>query len=314
MTLVDADGTVHSISDELGTLGAGDAVTVPLQATFETAGAKQLTINVRGKQYDASGDLVKSVHIEHPVYVTVSKPAQPAKTKPQVQIQTEPAVVGAETSVAVTVSNGASHPITNLSVQLLSPRPGINNQTTIQPALGAHNETTFDLTIQPQVSGKQSLKAIVQYGQSKSVVATTTITPSPLVDKTTVYATVVEQNGSALLQYHVTNNGNAPLTDVFVTGETGGTDLPAATIESVKPGTSETATVPLNGHPSGNATITATYEIGTSTGETAQTVQFDDTTIETSNSGIVPGGLLPFLIGGVFVVGSCLGYFGRRLE
>jgi hypothetical protein len=143
VTLVDEAGTEHAEANKLGVLGAGDTIDVPLGASFDTAGEKRLTVHVRGKQYADDGRLVRVVRVTHPAYVSVSAPSEATETKPQLHVETTDAVAGAETSVAVTVSNGGDDDTTDLSVRLESLDGEMHSQTALEPVLAAENSTTF---------------------------------------------------------------------------------------------------------------------------------------------------------------------------
>jgi len=145
----------------------------------------------------------------------------------------------------------------------------------------------------------------------------------PLRDDATVYATLVAHNESTVLQYRVTNHGNAPLENVVVSGAAVGSSLPTAAISTVAPGTSETVVVDLNEQPSGPGTVSATYAVGSTTGEADQSVRFAEPTTTASATATPKAstgadtdrpnresrfGPLSVLAGGLVATGSILGY------
>jgi hypothetical protein len=324
VTLVDETGERHADIDGLGVLGAGDTIDVPLSASFDTAGDKRLTIHVRGKQYDADGKLVRAVHVTHPAYVSVSAPSTSTETPPQVQIEPERAVAGAETSVAVTVSNGGDEKLTDLSLRLEGLDDGIASKTALSPKLAAENSTTFRFEVRPVESGEQTLKATLRYGDGNSVEAFDVVDVEPLRDDVSVQAAVVEENNSLVLQYRVTNHGNAPIEDVTLSGGSADKSIPSASIATVGAATSETATVELGSRPAGTATVTATYEVAGTTGQIEQSIGFDSaasvsaedgsTDVESRNEASLfgtPTFVTGILLGGV-VVGALFGFRGWR--
>jgi hypothetical protein len=327
VTLIDETGERHADIDDLGVLGAGDTIDVPLSASFDTAGDKRLTVHVRGKQYDADGKFVRVVHVTHPAYVSVSAPSTSTSTPPQVQIEAGRAVAGAETSVAVTVSNGGDEKLTDLSLRLEGLDGGIESKTALSPKLAAGNSTTFRFDVRPVESGEQTLKATLRYGDGNSVEAFDVVDVEPLRDEVSVHATVVEENESLVLNYRVTNHGNAPIEDVTLSGETANGSLPRATIATVGAATSETVTVELASQPTGTATVTAAYDVGETTGQVGQSIRFDadsgasvtagdeSTDVESPSDTSLFGTstfMTGILTGGVVVAGTLFGYRGWR--
>jgi len=320
VTVTDTAGTRFARVGNIGVLGSGETLDVPLQATFETAGDRHLTVHVRGTQYDDNGSVERLVHREYPVYVSVTEPTTETETKPQVRIEPESAVAGADTEVNVTVSNGADSAISNVSLQLAGSTEQVTTQTQLQPVIHAHNSSTFQFQIQPSTAGPQTLTATLRYGDGDRVVATERVSVAAPQDDASVFATARTHNGSTTLQYHITNRGNRPLTEVVVGGSTAGSTLPTVSVKRIPPATTETVTASVNGQPTGTATITASYTVGSQSGQTEQTVTFETTPNQTvaqqtqeqnssslfSDGAILAPGL--FLIGGIVTVGVAIGY------
>jgi hypothetical protein len=318
--LVDSTGQQHAEADDLGALGAGDTMEVPLGASFASGGDKRLTIHVRGKQYDDDGSFVRSVHLTHPAYVSVSAPSAPTETPPQVHVSTDRAVAGAETTVEVTVSNGGDEKLTDLSVRLETLDGEMPSRTAITPVLAAENATTFRFDVTPPKPGEGTLKATLRYGDGNSVEAFEVVDVEPLRDEVSVYAILAERNESLHVQYRVTNRGNAPIRDVTVSGGSGDGALPMATLPTVAPESSETVTVELNDRPADRTTIRADYEVGGEPGEAERTVAFDGDDAETGAEAAASASvedasvfgpstfLTGVLVGGVVVTGLLFGY------
>ncbi|WP_248897132.1 hypothetical protein [Haloplanus halobius] len=320
VTLVDASGTRYAEASDLGTLGAGDTIDVPLSATLQSAGERKLLVEVRGVQYDSDGKWNRVIYTRHPLYVSVSEPTT-STTKPQLNVDTAGLTARTESTVRVTASNGGDSELTDLSLRL-SGSDGLENRTKLQPALAAQNSTTFEFDVRPSQAGTQQLNATLQYDGGRTVSTTKDIEVAPLRNDAAVYATLSEQNESTVLQYRVSNHGNTPLENVVVSGAATGTPLPTTVMSTVEPGASETATVELNERPSGAATVSATYQIGATTGQADQAIQFAAATSD-ENAPATPSdsqgmtaaqnrenwfGPLPFLTGGVVATGSILGY------
>lgn len=318
VVLEDSSGRVYSEADSLGALGPGDSIDVPLSASFDTAGQKKLIVHVRGMQYDENGNRRSVVSTTHPTYVSVSEPDEESDpVPPQLNVDADSLVAGSESTVAVTVSNGADEQITDLSLTL-SGLGGMENRTHLQPELGAHNSTTFTFDVTPPESGTHSLDATLTYGD-ETVSTSNSVEVESLNGDAVVYATTVTENDSTHLRYRVANHGNVALENVVVSGAAVGEPLPTTVIDTVEPGASETATVELNERPTGPATVSATYDAGSTSGTVDESVQFGNATddsdaateaTETSGSGTTPAsfGTIPLLTGGIVAAGSIIGY------
>jgi hypothetical protein len=325
VTLEDASGTRYAEASDPGTLGPGDTIDVPLRTTVQSAGEKTFVVHVRGVRYDSEGRWDRITHTEYPAHVTVSEPSTETETTPQLNVEAERPIAGTESTVDVTVSNGGDEEISDLSLRL-SGLDGMENRTKLRPALGATNSTTFRFDVRPPEAGTSTLTATLEYGDGDVVETSEAVDVAPMQADASVYATVSEQNDT--LQYRVTNHGNVPLENVVVSGAAVGTPLPATVIPTVDPGTSETATVELNDRPSGPATVSATYGVGSTTGETDRAVQFagssptettdalsdDDAATATSErrEPVTSLGPLSLLVGGAVATGSILSYRSWR--
>lgn len=257
----------------VGSIASGESVEVPLQATLNSAGEKRLRIRVRGSIEDGDGNLQRIGYVERPVYVSVSEPSTPdPATPPRVQIDAERAVAGTDGPVAVTVSNGGDEAISDLSLRLSGVHGNVDARTRVRPSLGPGNMTTFTFHVRPKEATETTLKATLRYGDDESVEAFQPIEVDPLREDVDVYASVVERNGSTLLQYRVTNRGNAPIHDVAISGTAGDTDLPGAAIGTVDAASTETVTIPVGAAPTGTVDLEASYTIDGRTGQVERTV------------------------------------------
>lgn len=275
-------------AENLGAIGSGETVSVPLGVTFDTAGEKRLLIRVRGAKEDSDGNLQQLGYIERPVYVSVSEPSSDTATPPRVRIDAERGVAGTDVPVTVTVSNGDDEEISDLSLRLDGVHGNIDSQTRIRPSLGAGNMTTFTFNVTPQEASETTLKATLRYGDDESVETFQPIQVEALSEDVGVYASVVERNESTYLQYRVTNQGNAPITDVAISGTAGDTPLPSATVATVEAASSETVTVPI-GALSGTVDVEATYAVDGSTGTAERTISLNGSA-EAQQSISAPGG------------------------
>lgn len=312
-------GKVDEASD-LGVIGAGEDIDVPLQTTFDTAGEKRLLVTVRGIKTDTNGNTEKVGVIERPVYVSVSEPSSDSVTEPQLQIDTDRAVAGSDVPVTVTVANGDDDELTNLTLRLESDGT-VEDPTRVRPTLGAGNMTTAEFTVKPEAVGSNTLEATVAYNSGSQVTATRSMQVEPLREDVDLYASVSEENGTTMLQYRVTNRGNAPINEVSISGQTNDTQLPGATIETVNATAAETVTIPVNGALAGTTQIEAMYTVGDRTAQVERSVTLTESTAtksETESNGaqsiatVGELGGLPFAGVGIVLIGlvsvSFVGY------
>ncbi|WP_249361481.1 transglutaminase [Haloterrigena sp. H1] len=308
-------------ADDLGVIGSGESIDVPLQTTFDTAGEKRLVVTVRGVRTDANGSTQKIGVIERPVYVSVSEPSSNPVTEPQLQITTDRAVAGSDVPVTVTVSNGDDNALTDLALRLESDGT-VEDPTRVWPTLGARNMTTVEFNVQPENVGSNSLETTLEYNSGSHVTATQSMQVEPLREDVDLYAFALERNGSTVLQYRVTNRGNAPIDDVSISGQTNDTQLPSATIETVDATSAQTVTIPVNDALVGTAQIEAMYTVGDRTAQTGQSINITEPTATKSETGTngeqsitTAGGLggLPFAGVGIALIGLVsVGLVGYR--
>jgi len=271
-------------ADDLGVIGSGESIDVPLQTTFDTAGEKRLVVTVRGVRTDANGSTQKIGVIKRPVYVSVSEPSSNPVTEPQLQITTDRAVAGSDVPVTVTVSNSDDNALNNLALRLESDGT-VEDPTRVRPTLGAGNMTTVEFNVQPENVGSNSLEATLEYNSGSHVTATQSMQVEPLREDVDLYASALERNGSTVLQYRVTNRGNAPIDDVSISGQTNDTQLPSATIETVDATSAQTVTIPVNDALVGTAQLEAMYTVGDRTAQTGQSINITEPTATKSETG-----------------------------
>ncbi|MBP2252846.1 hypothetical protein J2754_003206 [Halarchaeum solikamskense] len=267
VTLTNADGERIAEANDLGTVGGSETLDVPLRTTFDTAGDKHLTLHVRGTTVNSSGHMQSTSQITYPVYIDVDEPAAD-EPEPRVHIDAAPMVAGDDSTVDVTVSNGGEDPLSDVTLRLSG--DGVDTKTQMQPTIAAESMTTFSFSVTPSETGSTDLTASLS--SSDVNVSTTSAVPvSAVDDDVRVDATVVEDDNTTLLQYHVANAGNAPIEDVLVTAESPDASLPSASVEQVNASSSETVSVPI-GHVPSEATIDAAYTVAGESSSVTTTV------------------------------------------
>jgi len=263
------DGEALRSVTNLGTLSAGDTLTVPVTARFAEPGEKRLTLVAVGTDEDD-----ETVRVSRPVSVAIER------APPQLDVAPAGGVAGARTSVPVTVSNPTEEPMRNLTVTVdgtsLVP---VDARETV-PVLAAGGSTTVNLSVRPTAAGDATLQVGVTYTTASGVLDRTVVDRSlrvaPLEDDVGVSVTpdrepdtqqvpqgiqgvLAGAGGQATTQQDdgeqrsdrvavtVTNFGNAPVAGVVVGPRVEDRRLARQSVaDRLAPGESTTVTVDLS--------------------------------------------------------------------
>jgi len=263
------DGEVLREVTNLGTLSAGDTLTVPIATRFADPGEKRLTLVAVGTDEDD-----ETVRVSRPVSVAIER------APPQIDVAPATGVAGARTTVPVTVSNPTEAPIRNLTVTAdgtsLVP---VDARETV-PALAAGGSTTVNLSFRPTAPGDATLEVGVTYTTASGVLDRTVVDRSirvasieddvgvsvvPDREQETqqvpqgIQGVLAGTGGGATTQQDdseersetvavtVTNFGNAPVEGVVVEPRIGERRLDRRSVaDRLAPGESTTVTVDLS--------------------------------------------------------------------
>ncbi|MFB6122690.1 MAG: CARDB domain-containing protein [Haloferacaceae archaeon] len=155
-------GSDTRVADDLGTLAPGASMTVTLPMTIDETGWHTLSVKVNGV-----GNHGGVVTIRHPVTVHVVE-----EHRPQVEVSAAEAVAGARRPVNVTVANGGTADIQQVSVDVASPRVNFSLDRRVRARLAAGNATTFEFPATVAENGKYPVNVTVHYtenGDRKSI-------------------------------------------------------------------------------------------------------------------------------------------------
>jgi len=158
----DGEATVLGTATDLGRLSPGETLDVPVTFTVNESGSRDLQLVAVGT--DTDGDRIEATR---PLTVGVEPGA------PQVEVETDRVVAGAESTVQATVSNPTTAPIRAIEVAV----EGTESRRTI-PTLAAGASETVNLT------------AVVESGDGTVDLVTTYTTPNG-VERESVTATPV---------------------------------------------------------------------------------------------------------------------------
>jgi hypothetical protein len=273
----------------LGTLSAGETLTVPVTGRFDTAGEKSLQVVAVGTDDDGNRS-----RVFRPVTVVVED-ARPALSP---TFDDDPIVAGAPTTVSVIVSNPTTEPIRDLT---LAPNASTGVESVdgsaSRPTLAAGETAVMNVSVVASSPGRTAMGLDLSYTTGAGVRAQTTVERplrvvaleedvgvriSPVVETdqqrqaggiegilqgatgaTATQNTEPETDGEgpSRVEVTVTNFGNAPVVGGVLTPEAGGTALPRSTVPSLSPGESASVVVDLSTvDRSGAVTFDVAYE------------------------------------------------------
>ena len=291
----------------VGSLSPGDSVTVPVALTFETAGARTLSLTVLGT--DEDGDRVR---VERPIPIAVED------APPLVGVAVSDAVVDSETRIQVSLSNPTTADIRNIVVSVEAVDGEVLVGTASVATLPEGATEVRNLTVVPAASGDLPLALRVNYttasGTEKLLITETqaqvvefsddvqlSLRPIREDDGATTDASTLASllgGGAAGVAFGgggvtdgadesttedvagfevvVTNFGSAPVSDVVVETAWSNGTLPRLSIPGpIEPGASTAATVDLSDiRTAGPLSMTASYRVGVASGTSTTTLDY----------------------------------------
>jgi hypothetical protein len=272
---------------DLGTLGPGGTVELPLTTEFETAGRKDLTLHVYGQ--GANGGIF---NVQYPVSVSVNE----RDSDVQLSLET-PNDPSTEARVNVTVANGAPTNISNLRLTLSGPNAAVDDASRVNASLGSGRERRVDFGVAFDGPGDQPLTATLTYrdadGDRRTVAESRTFDVDPPDVDADLDAEVVRENGSARIDAELTNFGNVPLEAVRLRADAGGEMVARKLVADVATESTRELSIGESSLPAGDVTLIASYEAAGERFETTTTVDFAPTTdgnISLTGIEVIPAG------------------------
>ena len=292
---------VYGTATDLGRLSPGETLDVPVTFAVDEAGSHDLQLVAVGT--DSAGD---SVQATRPLTVGVER------GEPQVELDTDEYVAGAETEVEATVSNPTTAAIRDVELSVTD--PGQENGVSI-PTLAAGASQTVNLSVVVPESGDRSLELTTNYTTPNGVELQSTATRQVTVDSLrtdvgvrvqTAQADGTQQqagdltgllgggaagslqpqtdeegaSGGSRVDVTVTNFGNAPVEDVVLTGEDEDSAVLSsvgrfAVADTIGPGESATVTADLSQVRTDDVRFVASYETPNGSAESALAYGYD---------------------------------------
>ncbi|MFC7204166.1 hypothetical protein ACFQJC_11625 [Haloferax namakaokahaiae] len=251
-------------AEDLGTIPVGSSLDTPVTVRLENAGTYDLRLTVVGRTNSGTQRL------EYPLIVRVREGG------PQVAVETTDSVVGTESPVRVTVSNGEDQPIRNLRLSLEASPGDVRNDTRVLPTLAAGQAQTFEFATTPGTT-ESDVTATLQYttvdGIGGTVVVTEPLNAEPLRESVRLDARVGSGARPAVIT-EVTNLGNAPLEDLVIRLSDGDRTIVERPVNAVPAESSRTFQLNVSSLDRATLDVTATYRTGGQPGEAQTTLDY----------------------------------------
>jgi len=251
--------------ENVGTVAAGDSLTVPLTLSFDSPGERFLRVVVYGE-----GPGGQNKRVEYPVTIDVRR------ENPQFAVEAADTIVGTSTTVEATVANGLDYDLRNVELNLTTP-DGVERR--VAAGLPSGTERTYEFAVTPDNPGMKELEATLRYetnnGRQRVMTRTVTFEAEPFRRSVELDASPVGEGRTRAIQVGLSNRGNAPIENVTLSATSENATLSTVYLPEV----SATAqrSVPLNvtaidGEGRFEATVSATYETGEMTRTKTETV------------------------------------------
>jgi hypothetical protein len=286
LTVDGADVAITNRREVLATLESGDSRTVDFEFRPESAGTHTLNATLT---YTTLGGTTDSVTER----VTINA----ERIRPQLDVSANDSVAGVESGGSVTVANGIGTGLRNVELTVGGEGVTVRDDRSVftRIADGESVETAFDF--EPESAGTHTLNATLSYttggGTVRTVSETVTVEADPLRDRVSLDVSTTQGGGSQVVVVDVINQGNAPATNVTVSGSSPNASVQRALVDDIAQG--ESRTVRLNttlSADSADLDVRASYDLADERGETTVSTALTQTpgTIGLTGIQVVPEG------------------------
>jgi hypothetical protein len=267
-----AGGRTLATARDLGTIGPGGTVELPLTTGFETPGRKDLTLHVYGQGVDGG-----IFNVQYPVSVSVNE----RDSDVQLSLET-PSEPSTEARVNVTVANGAPDNISNLRLTLSGSNATVDDASRVNASLGSGRERRVGFDVTFDGPGDRPLTATLTYrdadGDRQTVAESRTFDVDPPDVDADLDAEVARENGTARIDAELTNFGNVPLESVRLRADADGETVARKLVADVATESTRELSIGESSLPAGDVTLVASYEAAGERHETTTAVDFAPTT------------------------------------
>jgi hypothetical protein len=255
--------TEYERVSDLGSISPGSTLEVPLTASFDSSGSKDLRVIAYGRDRGTG----ENVELRYPVKLNVEE------RHPQIDLAANDSVAGVESTGEVTVANGLDSQITNVEVVVEGDGVEMTESRTVSSRVEQNGSMTAPFRFRPESAGEHALTARVSYtvdgDTTRTTTRTTVIDADPLRNSVELDTTAVGSGTDRALRVAVSNGANAPLSDIIISATSANASFQRVLLENISAST--TRQVRLNAtmdEPRADVTVTAEYELGTETERT----------------------------------------------
>ncbi|MFC7195621.1 hypothetical protein ACFQL4_14950 [Halosimplex aquaticum] len=255
--------TVTNRRAVLATLESNASRTVEFDYRADEPGTHRMTATLT---YTTSGGVTDTV--------TDTVTVRTTEERPQLDIDTNASTAGIESDGTVTVANGIGAAVTNAEVTVSGDGVTVSDDRAVFTRVADGESATANFDFKPAEAGEQELTATLRYstrgGATRTVTETVTVETEPLRDRVALDLSSVEGGNAQAVKVTVLNQGNAPLSNVSVRGNSANATVGQALLDRVAPG--ESRTVRLNASLSSDSAtvdIDTTYDVGDQRGRTS---------------------------------------------
>jgi len=272
--------------EDVGSIASGDTRSIPLTVSIDEPGETRLVVNAVMRDND--GDYHR---VSYPLYVDVQEPDEAV-----VSFAGLDAVVGQESQVEVTVSNGDDAALSNVRLELTG-QADVENSERVSASIQPGTQTTHTFATTFDEAGNRELTATLTYKTSEGVTRTVTrnvtadVDPANLDSQLT--ATVTTANGSPAIRATLAEFGNVELRDVQLRAVVDGETVTRIQLADVPAGENRVGTLDGSEIQAGEVTVVAAYTAAGQQETTRTTLSYSPapatnvtvTGIDTSRSG-----------------------------
>ncbi|UWG46786.1 Secreted Beta-propeller repeat protein fused to CARDB-like adhesion module [Halanaeroarchaeum sp. HSR-CO] len=251
--------------EDVGGVQPGGSLSVPLPMTLEDTGTYDLRVYVVG---ELNGTRTR---LQYPLLVSVRE------SGPQLLVETNETVVGAQSTASVTVVNAGQTPVSTVRLAVGGQNVTVDSPNRILTGLAAGEQRTLGVPVTP-TDTSATLQTVLTYtteaGNERTVRSTTPLAPAPLERDVTLEARRLSAVADPPIGVTIRNFGNAPLDDVTVAILVDGTVVTRRPAPDVAADAERDLRVNVSDVPTGPVDVRVAYETAGTQGSEETTVQY----------------------------------------